>query len=155
MGFIKDLSHGKLLGHPIHVMTIHFPIALFPASFIFDLIAYLKNDPSLALSGFYCMAGGLAGAYLASVFGTIDLMNLPDNKVVRNKAIIHASVNFTGILVYTGLIAFRFKNYPDIQVEPLWGIITNGILILFILFAAHLGGDLILKHRVGAIEDKN
>ena len=99
------------------------------------------------------MAGGLAGAYLASVFGTIDLMNLPDDKEVKNKAIIHASVNFIGILVYTGLIAFRYKNYPNIQVEPLWGIITNGILILFILFAAHLGGDLILKHGVGTIRD--
>jgi uncharacterized membrane protein len=153
MSLLKDLSHGKLFGHPIHVMIIHFPMALFPVGFIFDLISYIRNDSSLALTGFYCMACGLAGAYLASIFGTIDLMNLPDKKAVKDKALIHAAINFTGILVYTGLISFRFKNYPDIHVEPLWGIITNGIMILFILFAAHLGGDLILKHKVGTIEE--
>jgi uncharacterized membrane protein len=151
MSFLKDLSHGKLLGHPIHVMTIHFPMALFPACFIFDLIAYLKDDPSLALSGFYCMGGGIAGAYLASVFGIIDLMHLPEDKVVRDKALIHAGINFTSTLVYTGLMAFRFKSY--LQIPPLWEIIVNGILILFILFAAHLGGDLILKHKIGTMAD--
>jgi uncharacterized membrane protein len=153
MSFFKELGQGKLYGHPIHVMTIHFPMALFPVGFIFDLIAYLNNDLSLALTGFYCMACGLAGAYLASVFGTMDLMNLPDDKTIRNKAFLHAGINFTGILVYTALIAFRFKHYPNIPIEPVSRIIINGVLIGLILFSAHLGGDLVLKHKVGAIPD--
>jgi uncharacterized membrane protein len=155
MSFIKDLGHGKLFGHPIHVMLIHFPMALFPVGFLFDVLAYFKNDPLFSLTGFYCMATGLAGAYLASIFGTIDLMNLPDNKKIKDKALIHASINFSGILVYTGFVAFRFKNYPDIQLEPIWRIGTNAVLILFILYAAHLGGDLVLKHKVGTIPEND
>lgn len=152
MEFLKDLSKGKLLGHPIHVMLVHFPLALFPVSLIFDVIAYLNSDPSLAIVSFYALGCGVIGAYLAVLFGMIDLIHLPNEKSVWKKVIIHASINGIIVFSYTLLSIIRLKEYPEIEISSLAEISINGVLNILLIIAAHYGGDLIFRHKVGVIK---
>ncbi|MFL5730968.1 MAG: DUF2231 domain-containing protein [Cytophagaceae bacterium] len=151
MSFIKDLQKGKLFGHPIHVMLIHFPMAMFPVGFIFDLLSWIKETPLFAIIGFYCMGIGLAGALLASIFGVMDFLRLPDDEIIRTKAVIHASVNMVVVFVYLGLFLFRMPHYETQKtVSPLLNAL-NGGLILGLIVSAHYGAELILRHKIGTI----
>jgi uncharacterized membrane protein len=149
--FFKDIKQGKLLGHPIHVMVIHFPMALFPVGFAFDLLSWIRNDASFALIGFYCMGIGLLGAVIASIFGIVDFIKLPDDKSIRQKAVIHACINMIAVFIYLGLFLFRFPAYPDQKIVSPGLNILNGILVISLMISAHYGGELILRHKVGTI----
>jgi uncharacterized membrane protein len=152
--FIRDLQKGKLLGHPIHVMLIHFPMAMFPVGFILDLISWLQDDRVFALFGFYCMGIGLAGAIIASFFGIIDFLRLPDDKIIRTKAVIHACINMLTVFIYLGLFLFRLPDYPEQKIVSLALNMVNGCLVLGLMISAHFGGELILKHKIGTINEK-
>jgi uncharacterized membrane protein len=151
--FIRDLQKGRLLGHPIHVMLIHFPMAMFPVGFISDLASWFKDDPMFALLGFYCMGIGLAGAILASIFGIMDFLRLPDDKIIRTKSVIHASINMLAIFIYLGLFLFRLPHYADQETVSLPLNVVNGCLVLGIIISAYFGADLILRHKIGTIEE--
>jgi len=153
MDLWKDLSKGKLLGHPIHVMLVHFPIAIFPVSLIFDMIAFIKDDSLFSLLSFFLISIGTGGGYLAAFFGMVDLISLPDEKRIWKKAIIHASLNGTILFSYTIIAALLFKNYPQITIPTLLQLILNAGLNLLLITGAYWGGDLILRHKVGVIED--
>jgi uncharacterized membrane protein len=152
--FIKDLKQAKFLGHPIHVMLIHFPMAMFPVGFIFDLLSCLKEDKIFAIFGFYCMGIGLVSAILAAIFGLADFLRLPDVQTIRTKALIHGGINILVVFVYLGLFIFRLPDYPDQKNVSIMLNIVNAILVLGLAISAHLGGDLILKNKVGMIEKK-
>jgi uncharacterized membrane protein len=151
--FISDLQKGKLFGHPIHSMLIHFPMAMFPVGFILDLVSWLQNDRMFALFGFYCMGIGLAGAIAASIFGIMDFLRLPDNKIIRTKAVIHASINMITVFIYLGLFIFRLPGYPDQKIVSLGLNIVNGCIVLGLIISAHFGGELVLKHKIGTIDE--
>jgi uncharacterized membrane protein len=149
--FIEDLKQAKLLGHPIHVMLIHFPMAMFPVGFFFDLLSWLNDEKLFSLIGFYCMGIGLAGGVAASIFGVMDFLRLPDDETIRNKAVIHASINMLLICVYVGLFVFRLPDYENPKIISPTLTIVNGFLIISLLVSAHFGGELILKHKIGTI----
>jgi uncharacterized membrane protein len=48
-----DLKAALLAGHAQHPVLIHFPIALFIASVVFDLVAVCRKQPILAMVGYY------------------------------------------------------------------------------------------------------
>ena len=48
-----DLRAALLAKHAQHVVLIHFPIALFVASFAFDLLALWRRDRNLATAAYY------------------------------------------------------------------------------------------------------
>lgn len=152
MKFLKELSKGKLVGHPIHVMLVHFPLALFPASLISDALSYFQSDPAFALLSFYCMAGGTIGGYIAAAFGMVDLLHLPDDKNIWKKALIHAGINGIALVSYTIMAALRMKEYPGIEIVSSGEIAVNAFLNISLFVSAYFGGDLVFRHKVGLIE---
>ncbi|HXA00416.1 MAG TPA: DUF2231 domain-containing protein, partial [Cytophagaceae bacterium] len=142
------------LGHPIHIMLIHFPMALFPVGFLFDLLSWLKDEKIFALMGFYCMGTGLVASILAALFGVADFLKLPDDQTIRTKAVIHAGINILVVFVYLGLFIFRLAEFHDQKIVSLMLNIVNGVLVLGLIISAHFGGELILKHKIGMIADE-
>jgi uncharacterized membrane protein len=156
MKFLKELGKGKLAGHPIHVMIVHFPLALFPVSLLFDFIYYKLNDPSYSVMSFYCLVLGTAGGYIAAVFGMVDLVNLVNLKkesAVMNKAMIHAGVNTSVILFYTILVALRYKQVDFVASSQTLFMVANLLLNIMMIVGAHYGGDLIFRHKVGVVDE--
>ena len=73
---IKDILQGKPLGHPSHPMVVHFPTALFPTSFLFDLLSWGIAEPVLVKVAFYNIAVGLLGSLLAILTGLVDYFGM-------------------------------------------------------------------------------
>src|SRR5437868_12069376 len=52
-----DLKAALLAGHAQHPVIVHFPIALFIASAVFDILAIWRKQPILAAVGYFNLIG--------------------------------------------------------------------------------------------------
>src|SRR5262245_871595 len=64
-----DLKAALLQGHAQHPVIIHFPIALFIASAVFELLAIWRKNPVLAAVAYYNLVGAVVTIPLAIATG--------------------------------------------------------------------------------------
>src|SRR5947207_15550425 len=64
-----DLKAALLAGHAQHPVIIHFPIALFIASVVFDVLAIWRKQPALASVAYYNLLGAALTLPLAIATG--------------------------------------------------------------------------------------
>src|SRR5439155_18164525 len=64
-----DLKSALLAGHAQHPVIIHFPIALFIASAVFELLAIWRRQPVLASVAYYNLLGAAMTVPLAIATG--------------------------------------------------------------------------------------
>lgn len=150
----KQLTKGRLFGHPIHPMLVHFPTALFTAGFIFDASGILLNEPQLFSASLYVILLGLAGGLAAVIFGLIDYIRLSRQPQKFRLASWHASIQLV-VLVLFGIIAgLKFPLYPDLEPPKILEMSIMGAAVIAMLVGNYLGGELVITHRVGIDEDR-
>lgn len=136
---LQDLLRGKLFGHPIHVMLVHFPAALLPLAATLDglrLLAHVEFNLDTAVM----LWPGVALGWLAACFGLWDLVRLKTASKEMSVGLVHGGINATAVAAFTWAILIRNQ---DIRV---WVEIVSTLLILF---GNKFGGDLIFRYRVG------
>jgi len=139
----------RILGHPVHVMLIHFPSALFPMEFVCYILLFFTGKQSFADASFYAMAGGVFAGWIAVLFGALDLAKIPPYKPdVIKKALFHGSLNTVILITYTVLVYLLYKKYPQLPVASTSLLITKGMLIVLLIIGNYWGGELILKYKV-------
>ena len=140
----------KFLGHPIHVMLIHFPTALLPMDLVLSYLFFRTGNESFGAAAFYCLLGGVALGLLAGVTGLIDLIGIKDRTAMA-AALVHGGINLTAILVFT-VFAYRgWKHFPAVELPSLATLVVKSLTVIFIFVGNYLGGRLIFKHHI-AIE---
>ena len=143
----------KLFGHPLHVMLIHFPSALFPMDFVCSIIAYCTGINPFSNAAFYALIGGSVLGWLAVIAGTFDLLIVMKNKPASIKlALIHGGINLTVLIAFSVIAFIAFQKYPNLPTPNVSLIILKGVIIVFMIFGNLLGGNLILKEKV--LEEK-
>lgn len=146
---LRELIKGRLFGHPVHPMLVHFPSALFPVSFVFDLWGILGGDPVLFQASLYCMSIGLLGGLAAAVFGAIDYVKLTDRPSLFRKASWHAGIQVTVIMVFGTITGLRLQDYPDVPEPGTVQILVIGLAVVAMLIGNYKGGDLVYRDHVG------
>jgi len=140
----------KIFGHPVHLMLIHFPAALFPMDFCCSLAGYILREISFTQASFYAMIGGATLGCAAIITGTFDLLNVLNEKsAIVKKALLHGGINGTVVIIYIVLAFIAFKRYPQLEPDGISKIILKGALITFMILGNYLGGSLILKDKIG------
>ena len=71
---LKDVVQGKPLRHPSHPLFVHFPSALLPAAFIFDVLSRIDADLTFTRAAFYNISLGLTVAGFAAITGLVDYL---------------------------------------------------------------------------------
>jgi len=150
--FFRELVKGRFLGHPLHMMLVHFPAALFPFGFCMDILGRLFNDGVCAGAAFYATAVGTAAGIAAIAAGAIDYFKIPPQDPALNKASLHALMNGTWIFTFGLLTGLRMGQYPVFKPAEIWMLIISGLINLGMLVSNYLGGDLVVKHHVGIHE---
>lgn len=139
----------KILGHPIHIMLIHFPSALLPMDFICSALGYYTGNHSFTDASFFALAGAVILGCAAIITGAFDLIGLIEKPLAMKKALVHGGINATVIIAYT-VLAFRaWKQYPELEQDGVGLLAIKAALITFMIAGNYLGGSLILKHKVG------
>lgn len=144
----------KFLGHPIHVLLIHFPTALLPMDTVLGFFGYYTQDEMFAKAGFYCLAAGVMMGYLAMIPGLTDLLKLANAKSPAvSTAFLHALINGSLILVFSVFAYKGWKAYPLTSIPSMTMLIAKSILIIILFVGNFLGGKLIYNYRVGIKEN--
>lgn len=140
----------KIFGHPVHMMLIHFPAALFPAECVCYGLFYFTGKPSFADASYYSMLGGVSMGWLAVIFGAMDLLKIPrDKRKVITKALIHGSINTTVLIVYTVVAYSLYKKYPVLPRADVLILTMKIILVSLLITGNYIGANLVLRYRVG------
>lgn len=150
----KQIIKGRLFGHPIHPMLVHFPTALFTAGFLFDAGGMLLNEPKLFAASLYVILLGLAGGLAAVVFGLIDYIKLSEQPRKFRTASWHAGIQFTVLMIFGIIAGVKFQVYPDWGSPSLLEVSIMGAAVIVMLIGNYLGGELVITHRIGIKDER-
>ncbi len=142
-------SPASIGGHPIHPMIIPFPIALWIFSLVADLIYLWRGNPVWRdWIAFYALLGGIIGAVVAAIFGSIDWLSLKDREVVKI-ANWHARLNVIALLIFAASFYLRTTSGAALISSSVSISLLLSILgVILITISGWLGGELVFKHGV-------
>ena len=136
-----------VVGHPIHVMMVHFPIAFVIATFGVDVFYWWSGDAfwvrvSLWSAGFTFWTG-----IAASIVGTGELLLVPGIRL-REASWSHAIAAMT-LVAITGANWGLRLHYPE-SILP-HGLLLSGLAAAMAGFAGWHGGKLVFDHGIGIL----
>jgi uncharacterized membrane protein len=133
-------------GRPLHPGLVHFPMALYPTSLVFDWLSYLAEDGSSYVKGaFALIVAGLLVSVLAAATGVVDFLAIPSGSPAWRLAFTHLTV----MLVTSGLfLASAILRARDLDVTSTpFGLVVLSVFGVALLFVGGLlGGDLVFRH---------
>jgi len=140
-------SKARISSHPLHPILVSFPIGLWTASLIFDLLGRARDNQSLMAAGFYALVGGCIGAALAALPGVIDLFGaVPPNSSARNRGYLHGGINVVALLLFI-VVAWR-RGGPNVVPDNL-SLFLSFLGIVGIGVSGWLGGTLAYRNQIG------
>ncbi len=154
---LRDLLKGRLFGHPVHPMLVHFPTVLFITGVLFDLVGLSGAGGWFHSASGACIGLGLGAGVVAALFGFIDYLKIDeekDNKIVFNKASWHAVIQFTVMILFGIQFILRYKQAAYFGEPNGIELLLSVLGLLLMLAGNYLGGELVFKHGVGVHREK-
>lgn len=139
-----DLLQGKWLGHPLHSAVVHVPIGLWLAAAVFDTLAFFElGPPALPRLSFYCVIGGMLGAFVAVPSGAADWSPIKKDKPAWKLGLAHLMLNLVALFIWAANFGLRLPALAS--AEPITRAILAtslaGALLLFV--SGYLGGRMV------------
>jgi uncharacterized membrane protein len=135
-----------LVGHPIHAMMVHFPIALVIATLGSDMFWWLTGDAFFLRTGLWAAAFAFVTGVAAAIAGTAELVFVKGIRI-RVASWTHATAAMTLIAIMGANWGLRLT---DADVLP-HGLALSVLAAVFTGFAGWHGGKLVLDHGVGVM----
>ncbi|HET6770827.1 MAG TPA: DUF2231 domain-containing protein [Actinomycetota bacterium] len=139
-----EIVQGKPLGHPSHTMFVHFPVALYLAVIVFDVMTRIHPDPALVRAGTYLMIGGIAGTGLAAITGLVDWWGMVRGSSKRRLATRHLLFQLTAAAFFAADFALRWGKRDVAQAEITW-IVLEAIGYAILSVGQWIGGILVYE----------
>lgn len=73
------------VGHPVHAMLVHFPIALSILVLGFDVFFWLFGDPFFACAATWAVGGAFLSGVAASLVGIAEVLLVPRHPPARRQ----------------------------------------------------------------------
>ena len=137
-----DLKAALLAGHAQHPVIIHFPIALFIASVVFELLAVWRKQPVLAAVAYYNLLGAALTVPLAIATGLGAWRWQLEGAALKGNLRLHMICALTSASLILVLCWMRSRLRAK-SISP--GIVYFAMALLalaIITFTGHLGGIL-------------
>lgn len=140
-------SKAKVLGHPVHPMLIVFPLGLFIAALIFDILYLTTNNSTWATVAFWNIAGGIIGGLLAAIFGLWDWLAIPAGTRAKSIGLWHAVGNVVvmGLFAVSWLLRWDDPAYLPTTLTFVLEVVAIGLGAV----TGWLGGELVDRLGVG------
>lgn len=135
-----------LIGHPIHAMLVHFPIAFVVGTLGTDLLWWLVADPFWQRAGLWLAGLAFFSGIAAALAGTAELV------LVRGIRIRVASwTHATAAMMLLSILAVNWGlRLTGGEVLP-HGLALSALGVVFAGFAGWHGGKLVLDHGVSVM----
>ena len=142
----KDVSSAvAIAGHPLHAMSVHFPIAMVIATLGADILYWWSADPFWVRAGLWSSGVAFWSGVAAGIVGTAELLLVPG---IRNRV-----ASWAHAVAAMMLLSVAGANWGLRLVEPA-AILPHGLMLsvlatLLTGLAGWHGGKLIFHHGVG------
>src|SRR5207253_2670995 len=141
MKSLLDFLKGKWLGHPLHPILAHVPMAMWPGALIFDLLSQFQiGGNAMVRLSFYAIAFGLAAALLAAPTGLVDWSGIKKEKPAWKIGLYHLTFNLIVTVLFAVNLYLRwpsFREATEVNPEPL---LLSALGTLILIVSAYLGG---------------
>ncbi len=136
----------------LHPATVHFPIALLVASFLFDLVGFVAKDETFRRAGLYCLllaAMGAGASYWTGVLAEPRAAQIPhiEDTLARHEQAGILTLVFIGALVIGRLI---LEGRPLLRrVGNLLYLLAALVAVVNVLRTGYLGSELVQRFGAG------
>ena len=149
MKWLLNILKGKWLGHPLHPILAHVPMAMWPGALIFDLLSQwnIGGNAMVRLS-FYAIIFGLAAALLAVPTGLVDWSGIKKEKPAWKIGLYHMILNLVVAVLFAinlGLRAQTFREATKVAGTPL---LLSVIGTALQMVSAYLGGRMVYEYGI-------
>ena len=138
-----DLKAALLAKHAQHVVLIHFPIALFMASFAFDLLALWRRDRNLATAAYYNLIAAAVATLPTVASGLLAWQWQYGGKRLKGNLRLHLVLG-TASAALIWLLAWwrtRLRREPGQRLSAAY-VVLGLIAAAVVTLTGHLGGIL-------------
>jgi uncharacterized membrane protein len=141
---VKDIVQGKPLGHPSHAMFVHFPSALLPAAFVFDVVSYIEPDLTVTRAAFYNIVFGLCVAGGAALTGLVDYLPMVGGSRKRRIGTYHLVAQITAVSAFSLSLLIRAFDY-NADTTPVAAFVLAGAGVFALVIGNYFGGTLVYR----------
>lgn len=132
-------------GHPLHAMSVHFPIALVFGTLAVDVFYWFSADPFWLRVGLWTSGTAFLAGVAAGLVGTAELLLVPGIRA-RAASWAHAIAAITLISVAGANWGLRLID-PDVVLPH--GMLLSVLAAVLTGVAGWHGGKLIFDHGIG------
>ncbi len=136
-----------LVGHPIHVMMVHFPVAFVVATFGIDILYWWSGDAFWVRAGLWSAGMAFWSGVAASIVGTGELLLVRGIRMLE-ASWSHAVAAMTLVGIAGANWGIRLVNPADVLPH---GLVVSAIATVMVGFAGWHGGKLVFDHGVGIL----
>lgn len=144
--FDNTESRIAVLGHPIHAMSVAFPIALTFCTFGADALYWWTGDAFWARAALWAAGTGFLFGMLAGFSGTAELL-LVSGIRARAPAWTHFIIAVTLLALLGANWGYRLYGYED-AVLP-YGILLSALSVGMVAITGWHGGKLVFDYQLG------
>ena len=137
-----------IAGHPLHPLSVIFPIAFLAAALGSDFGYFLTRRPFWAEASLWLIGLGLAGGVVAAIIGMSDFLQI-ERVRKRTAGWAHLILNVT-ILVLTAVNLFLRWDNPAGAILP-WGLVISTIVGTLTSVSGWYGAELSYRHKIGVV----
>ena len=145
-GFSATESRVAVLGHPIHAMSVAFPVALTFCTFGADALYWWTGDAFWARAALWSAGTGFLFGMLAGFSGTAELLMVSGIRA-RAPAWTHFIIAVTLLALLGANWGHRLYGYED-AVLP-YGILLSALCVGVVAVTGWHGGKLVFDYRLG------
>ncbi len=141
---VKEAIQGKPIRHPTHTLFVHFPSALLPVAFAFDIASRVHADQALARAAFYNVAVGLGMSLGAVVTGLVDYLPMIGGSRKKKLGTYHLLAQAPAMALFAISLGLRATDI-DAEQTGLAALALAGLGTLGILVGNYFGGELVYR----------
>jgi uncharacterized membrane protein len=140
-------SKVALVGHPIHVMMVHFPVAFVMATLGVDVFYWWSGDPFWLRAGIWSAGAAFWTGVGASIVGTGELLLVRGIRL-HEASWSHAIAAMTLLAIAGASWGLRLTD--PVSVLP-HGLVLSVLASVMVGFAGWHGGKLVFDHGIGIL----
>ena len=140
----------RMFGHPVHPVLTDFPIALWSASLLADLVGVWWGRVAYRQFAFWAIVVGLIVAVPTIVAGLMDYAGIPQGHAAIKSATWHMWIMLGASATYScGLIA-HMGRFDSSSVAIWLGIGLSALGLVLLMIGGWLGGEMVFRYGIGS-----
>lgn len=151
-GFHQTSSAIAIAGHPLHAMSVAFPIALTFCTFGADVFYWWTGDSFWARAALWAAGMAFLIGVAAAFTGTLELLFVPGIRA-RAAAWTHAAIAVVLLSILGANWGYRLYGYEQ-AVLP-YGILLSAFSVFMVGATGWHGGKLVFDYHLGTSETGN